>query len=100
MRVAESVAQAVHGDAREPAALSAAQPAEGHRVELRPEEVAAARKADVLRACDETARGAGDAVTQVTATYAEIRRQVEVFNSDGLAASDDVIALRLFVAFR
>src|SRR5204863_1487408 len=55
MRVAESVAQAVHGDAREPAALSAAKPAEGHRVELRPEDVEAARKADVLRSCDETA---------------------------------------------
>ncbi|MFL5885201.1 MAG: TldD/PmbA family protein [Thermoleophilaceae bacterium] len=97
MRVAESVAQAVHGDTRKPAALSAAQPAEGHRVELRPEDVEAARKADVLRACDETARSAGDAVAQVMATYAEIRRQVEVFNSDGLAASDDRTRVRLSV---
>jgi TldD protein len=98
MRVAASVAQAVHGDAREPAALNGAVPAgAGHRVELRPEEVEAARKAELLRACDETARSAGPEVAQVMATYAEIRRQVEVFNSDGLAAADDRTRVRLSV---
>ena len=98
MRVAASVAQAVHGDAREPATLSAAIPvAAGHRVELRPEEVEAARKAELLRGCDETARSAGPEVAQVMATYAEIRRQVEVFNSEGLAAADDRTRVRLSV---
>jgi TldD protein len=98
VRVAASVAQAVHGDAREPAALgAAAQAAAGHPVRVRPEDVEAARKADLLRACDETARSAGAEVAQVMATYAEIRRQVEVFNSDGLAAADDRTRVRLSV---
>jgi TldD protein len=97
LRVADSVAQAVHGEAREPQALEAVAAAAGHRVEVRPEDVEAARKADVLRACDETARSAGAEVAQVMAGYAEIRRQVEVFNSAGLAASDDRTRVRLTV---
>ena len=55
LRVAGSVAQAVRGDARRPAGLSAAAPANGHPVSLAPEQVEAARKADLLRAV----RGAG-----------------------------------------
>jgi TldD protein len=96
LRVADSVAQAVHGESREPAALERATPAAAlHRVELRPEDVAAARKAELLRACDEAARSAGGEVAQVMANYAEIRRRVEVLNSDGLAASDDRTRVRL-----
>ncbi|MFL5910807.1 MAG: TldD/PmbA family protein [Gaiellaceae bacterium] len=98
LRVADSVAQAVHGDRREPAALEPAASAGGrHPVEVRPEEVEAARKADILRSCDETARSAGAEIAQATATYAEIRRQVEIFNSDGLVASDDRTRVRLSV---
>ncbi len=96
MRVAESVADAVRGDSREPAALSAAaEPASVHPVTLRPEDVPAARKAEMLRALDERARAAGAEVAQVRVGYAEGRRQVEVFNSDGLAAADDRTRLRL-----
>jgi TldD protein len=95
MRVADSVAQAVRGEARAPAALQAAQPAEGHSVELRPEDVDAARKAELLRACDERARAAGAEVAQVTVGYVEGRRVVEVYNSDGMAASDDRTRIRL-----
>jgi TldD protein len=94
-RVAESVAEAVRGAARVPARLSAAEAAPGHPVETRPEEVAAVRKAELLRSLDERARSAGDAVTQVRVGYAEGRRQVEVFNSDGVAAADDRTRLRL-----
>jgi TldD protein len=68
-----------------------------HRVELRPEDVEAARKADVLRSCDETARSAGGEVTQVMAGYAEIRRQVQIFNSEGVAAEDDRTRVRMSV---
>ncbi len=95
LRVAGSVSQAVRGDARHPAALSAAQPAAGHPVAIRPEEVEAARKADLLRSCNERARAAGAEVTQARIGYAESQRQVEVFASDGRAAADDRTRVRL-----
>src|SRR5438045_9770993 len=44
LRVAGSVSEAVHGDAREPAALSAAHGAHGHPVEVRPGDGEAAAK--------------------------------------------------------
>ena len=44
----------------------------------------AARKADLLRACEERARAAGAEVTQVRIGYSEARRQVEVFNSEAV----------------
>jgi TldD protein len=95
IRVAESVAQALRGSAREPAALSAATPAEGHLVGEPPEGVEQARKAELLRAADEAARSAGNEVIQVRLGYVENRRQVEVFNSLGLAGSDDRTRVRL-----
>ena len=95
LRVAGSAAQAVRGDARRPAALSAAALADGHPVALAPEEVEAARKAELLRACNDRARSAGAEVTQVRLGYAESRRQVEIFNSEGHAASDDRTRVRL-----
>ena len=61
----------------------------------RPEEVEAARKAELLRACDERARAAGGEVAQARIGYAEARRQVEVFGSDGRAAADDRTRVRL-----
>ena len=93
--MADSVAQAVRGEARRPAALSAAQAANGHPVALRPEEVEAARKAELLRALDERARAAGAEVSQVRVGYGESRREVEVFNSDGRSAADDRTRVRL-----
>lgn len=95
LRVAASVAEGLRGEASEPAALSAAERAGGHTIEIRPEEVAAARKADLLRACDERARDAGSEVAQARIGYAESRRQVEVYNSLGRAASDDRTRVRL-----
>jgi TldD protein len=98
VRVAESVSQAVRaGDATRPAALPAAHGEVVHPIAERPEEVEAARKAEMLRACDERARAAGGEVTQVMASYAENRRIVEIFNSDGLAAADDRTRVRLGV---
>jgi TldD protein len=98
LRVADSVAGAVGPKGRSPGGL-AAHPAaaSGHEVRLRPEDVEPARKADLLRSCDERARGASGEVAQVTAGYAEARRRVEVFNSEGRAASDDRTRVRLTV---
>jgi TldD protein len=95
VRVAESVAQAVRGEIREPAALAGVEPARVHPVTSPPEEIEAAAKAELLRRCDERARSAGAGVVQVTVSYAEGRRLVEVFNSDGLAAADDRTRVRL-----
>jgi TldD protein len=93
--VAGSVAQAVRGKARTPARLSAAEPEAAHPVAIPPESVDAAAKADLLRSCNERARAAGPQVAQVTVSFAQGRRLVEVFNSDGLVAADDRTRVRL-----
>ena len=96
LRVAESASQALRGEARAPARLEAVRPVtEIHPIEIRPEEVEVSRKADVLRACDEHARGLAPEVTQARIGYVEGRRQVEVFGSDGRAADDDRTRVRL-----
>jgi TldD protein len=90
LRVAESVAQAVRaGDPHRPAALKVAHADVVHPIAEPPEEVAAARKAQMLRDCDERARAQSGEVAQVMASYAENRRIVEIFNSEGVAAADD-----------
>ena len=102
LRVARSVADARAADdagaRREGVEVRSAKP-EGtrHPVEIAPQQVDAARKADLLRICDATARGAGDEVAQVSAAYVEERRVVEVFNSDGMVAADDRTRVRLAV---
>jgi TldD protein len=95
LRVAGSVAEAVRGERRAPAALDAPDAAGVHPVTSPPEEVEASAKADLLHACDEVARAAGKQVAQVQIGYAQGRRLVEVFNSDGLAAADDRTRVRL-----
>jgi TldD protein len=95
LRAAGSVAAAVHGQARQPAALSAVEPEDVHPIATRPEDVDTAAKADLLRALDERARAAGNEVAQARVGYAEGRRRVQVFNSDGLAAADDRTRVRL-----
>jgi TldD protein len=97
MRVADSVAQALAAGAREPAAIGEPAIATRHPVERPPEEVEPGSKAELLRACDERARAAGAEVSQVSASYAESRRRIEVFNSDGEAAADDRTRVRLGV---
>jgi TldD protein len=95
LRVADSVAQALRGGEHRPAALAAPTAAGGHPVLAPPETIEPARKAELLRACDERARAAGDEVSQARLGYAESRRTVEVYNSDGRAASDDRTRVRL-----
>jgi TldD protein len=95
LRVAGSVAQAVRGKAKEPARLGAAEPDHVHAVAIPPEEVEAAAKAELLRRCEERARAAGAEVAQATISFAQGRRIVEVYNSDGLAAADDRTRVRL-----
>jgi TldD protein len=95
MRVAGSVAEALKGDRKAPAELAAPASGRAHPVDTPPEQVDVAAKRELLRACDERARAAGSEVAQVRVGYAEGRRQVEVYNSDGLAAADDRTRVRL-----
>jgi TldD protein len=95
LRVADSVAGAVRGEKPTEPTVGELSAAEGHAIRHRPGEVDAARKADLLRLCDETARAHDPAVFQVRAGYAEGRRRVEIFNSDGTAAADDRTRVRL-----
>jgi TldD protein len=98
LRVADSVAQAARSGKTKPRALGEPDAARGlHPVELAPDAVDAARKADMLRACDDSARTAGAEVAQVSVGYAEGQRRVEVYNSDGVAAADDRTRVRLGV---
>lgn len=93
--LADSVAQALHGDARQPVTLAAPDRVERHVVVQRPEDVAVGRQAEILRSCDERARSGGSEIAQVAVGYVDERRQVEIYNSDGVAAADDRTRVRL-----
>ena len=60
-------------------------------IAILPEEVAKARKVELLRRADATARSAGSAITQVTARYGDSRRRILIANSDGLLTEDDQV---------
>jgi TldD protein len=96
-RAADAVAAAARGERSEPQALEAVQAARPQEIETAPGDVPAERKADLLRACDETARSAGEEVAQVQASYSEGRRSVTVANSTGRFATDDRTRVRLGV---
>lgn len=93
-RAADEAASALRGERREPRALRA-EAVTPLPIEHRPEDVAASRKAGLLRELDERGRSQGGEVAQFTASYAEARRQVTVANSDGLLASDDRTRTRI-----
>jgi TldD protein len=96
-RAADAVAAAARGERRGVQALQTVEPRPLQEIAVPPGEVPAARKAELLRDCDETARAAGDEVQQVQASYAEGRRRVTVANSDGRLAADDRTRVRLGV---
>jgi TldD protein len=96
-RAADGAAAALSGERAEPQALTAGEPPELQEIAIDPVEVPAERKAELLRACDERARGAGEGIDQVQASYAEGRRRIAVANSDGRFATDDRTRVRLGV---
>ena len=57
-------------------------------VQIDPAEVAAADKVALVRAADEAARAEDEAITQVSARYAETRRRIQVANTDGVLNTD------------
>jgi TldD protein len=93
-RAAEEAASALRGQRGEPRPLQAA-PSTPLPIEHAPGEVAAERKAALLRELDQRARDQGAEIAQFTASYAEARREVGVANSDGLLSGDDRTRVRI-----
>ena len=62
-----------------------------NEVAILPEDVAKARKVELLAKADDAARSAGSAISQVTARYGDSRRRILVANSDGLLTEDDQV---------
>ena len=93
-RAADEAAAALRGERVEPQPLRAVA-STPHRIEQRPEDVPAARKAELLRELDERGRAAGGEIAQLLASYAEARREVAVANSEGLLSGDDRTRTRL-----
>ncbi len=95
-RAAGEAAAALKGERREPRPLRA-RATTPLPIERAPEGVPAARKAAMLRELDERGRSRGAAVAQLTASYAEARREVAVANSEGLLGGDDRTRVRIGV---
>ena len=94
MQAAEEVASALRGSRSEPQSLSTR---EGHpqKIEVRPEDVPAQRKSDMLRELDERGRAQGDEIAQLRVSYGEARREIVVANSAGTYATDDRTRVRV-----
>ena len=69
-----------------------------HTIEVLPETVAKARKAEILERADHAARAESDSIRQVSASYADSRRRVLIANSDGLLVEDDRVRTRFAVS--
>lgn len=67
------------------------------RARINPDDVPKATKVELLRRADEAARAAGGSVRQVSVSYADGRRRIQVANSDGLLAADDQVRTRFAV---
>jgi TldD protein len=78
-------------------ALEERSPARSHAVRDLPESIEKVRKIELLERANDAARSEGDAVRQVSASYADSRRRILVANSDGLVARDDQVRTRFFV---
>ncbi len=63
-----------------------------------PDSVEKERKLELLTRADETARAAGDAITQVQVGCGDSRRRILIANSDGLLAQDEQIRTRFSVS--
>ncbi len=78
-------------------ALSRVEAPAAYQAAVLPETVPKASKVELLRRADEVARSAGGAIRQVSAVYADGRRQILVANSEGVLASDDQVKTRFYV---
>ena len=101
-RAAEAAAAAARsggGGTRAVALSAGAGSASPYQARVRPEDVAKARKVELLLKADDAARGGPGAgpIKQVSAGYADASRRIQVANSDGLLAEDEVVRTRFGV---
>ncbi|MEY2470673.1 MAG: TldD protein [Actinomycetota bacterium] len=87
---ASAVARSGGGGVKEVALTQQSQP-QINTVKVLPESVEKAAKVAILKRANDAARGAGGAITQVSAAYGDTRRRILVANSDGLLATDDQV---------
>jgi TldD protein len=87
---AAAAARSGGGGVRE-VALTRVESPRPNPVAVLPEDVAKARKVELLARADDAARSQGSAITQVTARYGDSRRRILVANSDGLLTEDDQV---------
>jgi TldD protein len=93
-RAADEAAAALRGARSEPRALQARQTTP-QEIRVRPEEVAAQRKSELLRGLDVRGRAQGDEIVQLQVGYAETRSEIAVANSAGTYTTDDRTRVRL-----
>ena len=93
---AGEAAAALHAGSAEPRPLRT-EAVTPQPIELRPADVPAERKAELLRELDSRGRSAGSEISELTASYAEVRREIAVANSDGLLSGDDRTRVRIGV---
>ncbi len=72
-------------------ALTRQQHSRGYEIEIYPADVAKATKVELLTRANDVARSAGGAISQVSASYADSRRQILVANTEGLLAGDETV---------
>ncbi len=63
----------------------------GYDIEVYPSDVPKATKVELLTRANDVARSAGGAITQVSASYADSRRNILVANSEGLLTGDETV---------
>lgn len=77
--------------------LSLVSGSSSHPIEQPPGSVPAERKADMLRAADESARGAGPEIIQASCNYSDVVSEVMVTNSEGALGEDHRTRVRLSI---
>lgn len=67
-------------------------------VAVYPETIAKQRKVELLELANDSARSVGDAISQVSVGYGDVRRRIQIANSDGLLTGDDQVKTRFSVS--
>jgi TldD protein len=93
-RAADEAAAALRGDRTAAAPLKATETST-QEIRVRPEDVPAERKSELLRKLDDRGRSQGPEIVQLRVNYGETRREIAVANSAGTYATDDRTRLRL-----
>ena len=97
LAAARAARAGLEGPSGAPVDLRRVEPSAWHPVGVPPAEVGAADKASALLEADASARAAGAAVRQVSATYMDVRQRVLIAATNGTLASDDRTRVRLAV---